>query len=140
MLEDALRFTYEKLTKEELVNLAIMLTVDGLHSAGRKKIDYKPYIKKNEYDSTTDLIFHTRIEAEKAFAAIHDIFEEFGRVTKADVLEICGKALCYTDSFTGWGSLDGMRILRVTDGWQIVMPRKSWTKLKNLEQERVVEF
>lgn len=123
MLEDALRFTFEKLTKEQLVDLAIMLTVDGLHAAGRKKIDYKPYIKKNKYyDSTTDLIFDTRIEAEKAFAAIHDIFEKFGHVTKADVLEVCGKALCYTDSDTGWGSLDGMRILRVTDGYKIVMP------------------
>lgn len=124
MLEDALRFTYEKLTKEQLVDLAIMLTVDGLHSAGRRPVNYKPYPKKNEYDSTTDLIFDTQIEAEKAFATIHDIFEEVGQVTKADVLEVCGKAFCYTDRDTEWGSLAGMHIVRVTvtDGYKIVMP------------------
>ena len=30
MLEDALRFTFEKATKEELVDVAILLTVEGL--------------------------------------------------------------------------------------------------------------
>ena len=35
-LEKALRSGFEKLTKEELINLAILLMDEGLHMAGRK--------------------------------------------------------------------------------------------------------
>ena len=35
-LDTALRFTFEKLTREELIELAIVLTKERLHSAGRK--------------------------------------------------------------------------------------------------------
>lgn len=35
-LKKALRSGFEKLTKEELINLAILLMDDGLHNAGRK--------------------------------------------------------------------------------------------------------
>ena len=36
-LEQALRLGFEKLTKEELVDLSIELVKDGLHIAGRKR-------------------------------------------------------------------------------------------------------
>jgi hypothetical protein len=35
-LEKAIRFTCEKLTREELIALVVLLTDEGLHAAGRK--------------------------------------------------------------------------------------------------------
>lgn len=124
MLEDALRFAFEKLTQEQLVDLAIVLTVEGIHSSGRKPAHYKSYVRK-DFRTVNELIFGTRQEAETIFALIREIFDKYSQISTMDVIELCGYEPKFTDAKTGWKTLEGMHIRREPEGWTIVMPGPS---------------
>jgi hypothetical protein len=135
MLEDALRFTFTKLTKDQLVDLAIMLTIEGLHSAGRKPTTYYTYKEtrkvtdsdtENRYINNQNLIAYvkpTREAAEAVMTCLTEIFKSFGKITVSDVMECYGKDPTYQDSKFGWTSTSGMYIIRVKDGWQLILPQ-----------------
>ena len=127
MLEDALRFTFEKLTKEELVDVAILLTVEGLHSAGRKpsvKPVYNTY--KRNLQSNHHFIFKTKEKAEAVLLALKEHFDETSQISVADVHEVCGKESNYLLTTIGWNSFDGIGIQYrpyLKERWQLILPR-----------------
>lgn len=70
------------------------------------------------------MIFSTRRDAEDVLDRMYGLIEEYGVVTVADYLALCGVRSNYTDSAYGWTEPDlrRMNIRRIADGYTIDMP------------------
>lgn len=74
-----------------------------------------------DYD---DILFDTRGDAETVLGAMHDIIDQYGTVSIADLYEL---AHVPNDNFTlnryGWANLNGAQAVRVRDGYILKLPR-----------------
>jgi len=121
MLEEALRFAFEKLNKEQLVNLAIQLIIDGLHTAGRKNKKEEPKILINLWKSP-ELTFKNVEEADKVGTYLINLLKEQKRVSLSDLYEFLGFDSTFSDSQKGWVDLLKMRIVKTPDGFKLLLP------------------
>lgn len=104
---------------------------------GAQKVSYRNYYDQNsdrvragsgstrrsgiDYD---DIVFDTRGDAESVLDAMHDIINQYGTVSVADLYDL---ARVPNDNFTmnryGWTTLNGAQPVRVQDGYILKLPR-----------------
>ena len=73
-----------------------------------------------DYD---DIIFSNRGEAEAVKQQMHDVIEQYGIVTVADLYDMAGLTAPYTSQKYGWMSVSSAEAVRVRDGYMLKLPR-----------------
>lgn len=69
-----------------------------------------------------DILFETRLEAEKVASEIEELYDMWGYVTKTDVYELIGFNSFYADNMYGWRTKSpNCRVMRVRDGYALKM-------------------
>lgn len=75
-------------------------------------------------DKVENLVFATRLEAEKTLDEIKEIIDKYGYVTVAELYELSGAWTDYTNNLYGWLSADGFEIRSVQKvGYELVVPK-----------------
>lgn len=69
------------------------------------------------------LIIPSRVEAESIIDALYLRIAEYNAVTLADLYDLCGITVAYTDDKYGWTNLEGAGVIRVRDGFTLDLPR-----------------
>lgn len=71
-----------------------------------------------------DVFLETRGEAEEVMDRMSELVESYGVVSIADLKDLTGETIQYTDNKYGWTSMRNARIVRTRDGYhKIEMPR-----------------
>lgn len=78
-----------------------------------------PSSRIREYD---EVIFATRHDIEESLEVLKDICEKYGHCTIADLYELAGLPIYYTNKALGWHNLDDVTIKRVKDGYVLDLP------------------
>ena len=73
-----------------------------------------------DYD---DIIFSNRGEAEAVKQQMHDVIDQYGIVTVADLYDMAGLTAPYTSQKYGWMSVGSAEAVRVRDGYMLKLPR-----------------
>lgn len=89
----------------------------GLDSRSRRR-EKVSYCSRH-YGNT----FATKPEAEYIIAKLNEAIELYGFATVADLHELTGTVSCYTDNKRGWTSLRTAEVVRVGDGWAVMLPK-----------------
>ena len=104
---------------------------------GVSMVSYNNYSSNQRPDSRTrdvvprnksrhnfdDIILASRGEAEEVLSHLVDLVLDYGQATVADLHDIVGIPIEYTDNKYGWQSLSRAEVQRVRDGWLIVLPK-----------------
>lgn len=69
------------------------------------------------------LIIPTRPEAEAIIDALYGRIAEYNAVTVADLYDLCGVPVNYTDDKYGWTDIQGAGIIRIGGGFTLDLPR-----------------
>lgn len=69
------------------------------------------------------LIIPTRPEAEAIIDALYNRIAEYNAVTVADLYDLCGITVSYTDDKYGWTDIRGAGIIRINGGFTLDLPR-----------------
>lgn len=81
------------------------------------------------YGGLDDIIFESRKDADDAVDTMLDNVNKYGMVSVGDVYEIFGlSAPDYAASKYGWQSVEGAKVARVRDGYQIQLPKPTAIK------------
>jgi len=70
-----------------------------------------------------DVIIPVRGEAEDVLSRLFDIVVEYGMASVADFYEMVGIDAEFTDGKYGWTDLQGVKVIRVREGYLITLPR-----------------
>lgn len=70
-----------------------------------------------------DVIFDNRGDAEEVLFRMEELLEHYQTVSVADMLDLCGITSAYTDNKYGWNDLRDARVMRVSEGYIIDLPR-----------------
>lgn len=79
-----------------------------------------PRTRAHEFD---EIVIPNRIQAENVLDRMLDLISQYGQVTVADMLELCGLSGNFTDNKWGWTQLPGVAATRVRDGYILDLPR-----------------
>lgn len=84
-----------------------------------KKVSYRDaYYRKN----VDNILFDSRETAENVLEASKEIINEYGFVTVADMYDLAGLDAPYTGQKYGWMDLKEAKIIRVRQGYELVLP------------------
>ena len=84
-----------------------------------KKVSYRSaYYRKN----VDNILFDSRETAENVLEASKEIINKYGFVTIADMYDISGLDAPYTGQKYGWVDLKEAKIIRVRQGYKLVLP------------------
>ncbi len=128
-----------------MINNTTELLAYGRVKNGRNQTKASTYISYNNYagysrptqaprqepnrvgNSLDDIIFESRAEAELVLDNLRECIDQYGEVTVRDYLDAVGisgdKYTNYTQNNYGWTDLREAYIVRVREGFMIVMPR-----------------
>lgn len=96
----------------------------GGYTAYNKAGDGKKYSYNPGGRSVDNLIFETRIDAERVLDDMYDKIEKYHQVSVGDLYDMIGKSTNgYTDRKIGWTKLDGAKILVARDGFLLELPK-----------------
>ena len=84
-----------------------------------KKVSYRNAYYSNHVD---DIFFDSRETAENVLEASKEIINKYGFVTIADMYDLAGLNTTYADQKYGWVDLKEARIIRVRQGYELVLP------------------
>lgn len=70
-----------------------------------------------------NLLFSERTQAENVLFAMDEALAMYGKVSVRDFYDFAGKTGSYTDMNYGWKSLDTAKIVEVTEGFMIQLPK-----------------
>jgi len=70
-----------------------------------------------------DIRLDSRGEAEEVLSHLVDLVLDYGQATVADLYDLVGIRVEYTDNKYGWRSLNRAEVERVRDGWLIRLPK-----------------
>jgi hypothetical protein len=70
-----------------------------------------------------EIILATRVEAEEVVDRLFDLVSRYESATVADLYELVGIAVNYTDNKWGWTDLRGAGVARVRNGYLLDLPR-----------------
>ena len=100
------------------------------------KVSYQSYYNKatnrdrystggrpNNSYNCDDVIIESRGEAEEVLTRLDELVETYGIVTVADFYDLCGITCDYTANKYGWTNVRNARIVRVSEGYMIKMPK-----------------
>lgn len=124
MLEDILTRTFQKCSKEELIEIVVGFI---LNQHPQKKQQYATYrapisIGKGK-DLMLEFMFETRAGAEVVLDAISNIVNAGMAVTLSDVHVMCGYSPDEDYKKIGFTNMDGFYIVHRRDGWLLCLPR-----------------
>lgn len=121
MLEDILTRTFQKCSKEELIEIVIGFI---LNQHPQKKPQYSNY--RVPYSLNKDLklefMLETRIGAEVVLDAISNVVNAGMAVTLSDVHVMCGYSPDEEYKKIGFTNMDGFYIIHKRDGWALCLP------------------
>lgn len=88
----------------------------------RRSYNDTRYVSKPDY---RDIIIGNRGEAEEVLAQMNDIIREYEMVSIAELYELVGQTHLseHTDNKYGWTDLRTAYVQRVSDGYQLKLPR-----------------
>lgn len=104
---------------------------------GVSRVSYNNYSSNQRPDSRTrdvvprnrsrhnfdDLVLGSRGEAEEVLSHLVDLVLDYKQATVADLYDLVGMPVEYTDDKYGWQSLNRATVDRVRDGWLIRLPK-----------------
>lgn len=70
-----------------------------------------------------EIILETRVEAEEVIDRLYDLVSKYEMATVADLYELVGIPINYTDDKWGWMELPGAGVSRVRQGYLLNLPR-----------------
>ena len=91
-----------------------------------KYYDSRPeprYASRQTDYAYNDVVFQTRVDAERVLDVLEEAISEYGLVSVADFYDAAGISSQYTDNNYGWTNLSSAKIMPTRDGWTIVLPR-----------------
>lgn len=84
-----------------------------------KKVSYRDaYYRKN----VDNILFDSRETAENVLEASKEIINKYGVVTVADMYDLAGLNATYNGKKYGWVDLKEAKIIRVRQGYKLVLP------------------
>ena len=111
----------------------------GMHrknSSNASKVSYRSYYdevnrrQNNSYNRSSrtgysydDIIFDNRGEAEDVLARMDELVATYGLVRVADLYDLVGITGNFTDNRYGWTDIRSAKIVIVSDGYMIKLPR-----------------
>ena len=63
------------------------------------------------------------MEAEKVLQSMDDLIDTYGIVSVADYYDLVDVTSQYTDNHYGWTDIRNARVVRVSDGYMIKLPK-----------------
>lgn len=84
-----------------------------------KKVSYRDAYYYKHFDT---IVFDSREKAENVLETLKEIINEYGLVTVADLHESAGLDISYTENKYGWVNLKEAKIVRVRQGYKLVLP------------------
>lgn len=70
-----------------------------------------------------EIIFPTRVEAEKVIDELEDLIEQYDFVSVSNLYELVGVEFHHTDEKWGWTSMRGASVRRVSNGYLLNLPK-----------------
>lgn len=99
-------------------------------SSTRSTVSYRNYFDNGNTTRTIssgynydDIILSNRAEAERVLASMDDLIESYGVISVADYYDLVDVASQYTDNHYGWTDIRNARVVRVSNGYMIKMPK-----------------
>lgn len=94
------------------------------YSSNRRE-DPRPSISRqararHEFD---EIIIPTRAEAEEVLDSMYNILSRYEQVSVKDLYELTGVEFHHTDEKWGWTDLRGARVVRVSNGYLLDLPK-----------------
>lgn len=97
----------------------------------RSTVSYRSYYDDRDKKSRTistgynydDIILASRMEAEKVLQSMDDLIDTYGIVSVADYYDLVDVTSQYTDNHYGWTDIRNARVVRVSDGYMIKLPK-----------------
>lgn len=84
-----------------------------------KKVSYLDAYYHKHFDN---IVFDSRENAENVLETLKEIINKYGLVTVADLHESAGLDVSYTENKYGWVNLKEAKIVRVRQGYKLVLP------------------
>lgn len=105
---------------------------DRYSSSARSSVSYRDYYEARNKSGTRvistgynydDILLSSRMEAEKVLQSMDDLIDQYKILSVADYYELVGVDSKYTDNNYGWSDIKNARIVRVSDGYMIKLPK-----------------
>lgn len=140
ILEDVLVPTI-KATISDIIGGGVDMLLFPGQSRGRRSTrsnsSYIPYNSLNNRNAQTtsyqnraaprygvdEIILGTRVEADDVLAAMSDYMHDYGMVAVADLYEMVGHPIVFTDNNWGWSDLRSASVRKIPEGYLLVLPR-----------------
>ena len=114
--EDVKRFVASKISDKIYEFIS---DVEAPRRQSNKKVSYRDaYYRKN----VDNILFDSRETAENVLEASKEIINKYGVVTVADMYDLAGLDAPYTGQKYGWVDLKEAKIIRVRQGYELVLP------------------
>lgn len=88
----------------------------------RERKGYNDYKSRTMFDYD-DIFLESRRDAENVLKQMHDIINDYGILSVADMFDLVGEPANYTMNKYGWHNIDNAEIVRTREGYKIKMPR-----------------
>lgn len=136
IFNDVLIPSFKKAVSDIVTNgIDIMLYGEARHSNKSTNSSRVSYTKFYDRDSDTryrnnrsnysynDVVVPTKADGERILDVLDDTIATYGCASVADFYDAVGVSTQYTDNNYGWTSIASARVVPVTDGWRIDLPR-----------------
>lgn len=90
----------------------------GRHTSEDRRMNATP--KSQHID---DIIFATRVEADRVVSQMYDILNGYESVSVSDLYSLINWTPAYTDQKWGWTDLHGTDVRRTHNGYVLVLPK-----------------
>lgn len=88
----------------------------------RERKGYNDYKSRTMFDYD-DIFLESRKDAENVLKQMHDIINDYGILSVADMFDLVGEPANYTMNKYGWHNIDNAEIVHTREGYKIKMPR-----------------
>lgn len=136
IFNDVLIPSFKKAVSDIVTNgIDIMLYGEARHSNKSNNSSRVSYTKFYDRDSDNryrgsrsaysynDIVVPTKADGERILDVLDDTISTYGCASVADFYDAVGVSTQYTDNNYGWTSIASARVVPVTDGWRIDLPR-----------------
>lgn len=99
----------------------------------RSTVSYRSYYDDRDRGTKTrvlstgynydDIILSSRAEAEKVLTSMDDLIDKYGLISVADYYDLVDVSSQYTDNHYGWDDIRSARVVRVSNGYMIKLPK-----------------
>lgn len=97
------------------------------NEALRHSVDRRLSVEKDSNLRITvqSIPFANRDDATKVLDEVHEIMDQYGFVTVADLFDLIGSTTTFTDTKRGWSDLRMVYVTRTRDGYALTFPETS---------------